>query len=220
MEPLLRNILIKDLDSGIKKTLFNLYKGIAYSINGKLFLYDVWTKKITLKGLNLNENDFTSMASALVIYKHAKADDILEIAKAEITNPDTKKRFEYLIPSLSNDEKVRDDFMNSLFEAGNRAKETWVLRALSNIHHPLRHKSAEKHLRACLNALEDIQLTGDIFFPKNWLNNTVGRYSSKNAFQVVETFLVENPDFSPVLKNKLLQSVDGLYRAQKIKHSN
>ena len=220
MEPLLRNILSKDLDPGIKKTLFNLYKGIAYSINGKLFLYDVWTKKITLKGLHLNENDFTSMASALVIYKHGKADEILEIAKAEITNPDTKKRFEFLLPSLSNDEKVRDEFMNSFFEASNRTKESWVLNALSNMHHPLRQKSAEKHLRACLNALEEIQLTGDIFFPKRWLNNTVGRYSSKNAFHVVETFLLENPDFSPVLKNKLLQSVDGLYRAQKIKHSN
>ncbi|WP_303318813.1 M1 family aminopeptidase [Flavivirga abyssicola] len=220
MEPLLQGMLNKDLDSGIKKTLFNLYKGIAYSINGKLFLYDVWTKKIEIKGLNLNENDYTSIASALAIYNHAKIDEILEVAKTQITNPDTKKRFEYLLPSLSNDEKVRDDFMNSFFEADHRTKESWVLSALGNIHHPLRQKSAEKHLRACLNALEDIQLTGDIFFPKNWLNNTIGRYSSKNAYHVVEAFLVENPDFSPVLKNKLLQSVDILYRAQKIKYSN
>ncbi|GAA3634367.1 M1 family aminopeptidase [Flavivirga jejuensis] len=219
MEPLLRNMLSENLDAGLKKTVFNLYKGIAYSINGKLFLYDVWTKKIKLKGLNLNESDFTSIASLLAIYNHEKTDEILSIANAEITNPDTKKRFEYLLPSLSNDDKVRDAFMTSFFEASNRTKESWVLSALSNIHHPLRQKVAEKHLQTCLEVLEDIQLTGDIFFPKNWLNNTIGSYSSKKAFHVVETFLAENLDFSPVLKNKLLQSADGLYRAQKIKNS-
>ena len=107
--------------------------------------------------------------------------------------------------------------MKSLSKPENREKESWVLSALSYIHHPLRQDSAKKHLRFCLDLVEEIQRTGDIFFPKAWLDVTIGRYSSEDAYQVLQEFLNDNPDFSPVLKNKLLQSTDGLYRAQKIR---
>ena len=89
--------------------------------------------------------------------------------------------------------------------------------ALGNIHHPLRQKSGVKHLKACLEILEEIQLTGDIFFPKGWLSSSVGRYSSKEAYDIVQTFLNENPTYNPILKKKLLQTVDNLFRAQEIK---
>jgi aminopeptidase N len=64
---------------------------------------------------------------------------------------------------------------------------------------------------------EEIQLTGDIFFPKAWLNNSVGLYSSTKALGVLEQFLKDNPKFSPILKRKLLQATDDLHRSQQIK---
>jgi aminopeptidase N len=65
--------------------------------------------------------------------------------------------------------------------------------------------------------VEEIQLTGDIFFPKSWLNATIGNYTSDYALEVLEQFLLENPKFPIVLKNKLLQSADNLYRAKQIR---
>jgi len=121
-----------------------------------------------------------------------------------------------LMPSLSINESERDAFMESLSKPENREKESWVLSALSNIHHPLRQQSAIKHLRLCLDLLEEIQLTGDIFFPKSWLNASIGSYSSPEAYDILQDFLNDNPDFSPILKNKLLQSTDGLYRVQRL----
>ena len=44
-----------------------------------------------------------------------------------------------------------------------------------------------------LDKLEEIQLTGDIFFPKGWLSSSVGRYSSKEAFAIVQGFLNTHP---------------------------
>ena len=41
-------------------------------------------------------------------------------------------------------------------------------------------------------------------------------YNSAYAKEVIETFLNENPDFSPILKNKLLQAADQIFRAQAI----
>ncbi|TDW49887.1 aminopeptidase N [Flavobacterium sp. 270] len=217
----LENILFErlqtNLSSNIKKTLFNLFSSIAYSDSGKEKLYKIWTKETVISGLKLNEDDYTNMAMNLAIFKHKKADEILAKAKTAITNPDKVKRFEFLLPSLSQKESVRNAFMESLKDDKNREKESWVSVGLANIHHPLRQESAQKYIRFSLDLIDEIQRTGDIFFPKDWLNNTIGKYSSKYAFDEVQKFLKENPNFSPILKRKLFQATDGLYRAQNIK---
>jgi aminopeptidase N len=217
LENVLYERLQANLSSNIKKTLFNLFSSIAYSNSAKAKLYSLWSKEKVIQSLKLNEDDYTNMAMNLAIFKHAKADEILNKAKTAITNPDKLKRFEFLLPSLSKDELVRDTFVKSLKDDENREKESWVGVGLANINHPLRQESAQKYIRFSLDLVEEIQRTGDIFFPKDWLNNTIGKYSSKYAFDEVQRFLKENPNFSPILKRKLLQATDGLYRAQNIK---
>jgi aminopeptidase N len=210
----------EDLPSNIKKTLFGLFQNMAYSETAIEKLYQVWNKEILIPGLKLNEDDFTSMAMSLVLFKHPNSDEILVKARSSISNPDKLKRFDFLLPSLSNDEVVRDVFMESLREEKNREKESWVQSALANVNHPLRQESAKKYLKVCLELTEEVQLTGDIFFPKGWLSNSVGRYSSAEALSIVTTFLKENPEFSPILKRKLLQATDDLSRSQIIKKDN
>ncbi|MDR7208337.1 M1 family aminopeptidase [Flavobacterium piscis] len=217
LENVLYERLQTNLPSNIKKTLFNLFSSIAYSDSGKEKLYQIWSKKNVIPGLKLNEDDYTNIAMNLAIFKHEKAEEILEKAKAAITNPDKQKRFEFLLPSLSKDESVRFAFMESLQDDKNREKESWVSVGLANIHHPLRQESAQKYIRFPLDLTEEIQRTGDIFFPKDWLNNTIGKYSSQYAFNEVHRFLKEKPNFSPILKRKLFQTTDLLYKAQNIK---
>lgn len=217
LENILYQRLQANLTVNIKKTLFGLFSSVAYSESAKAKLYQIWNKDVVISGLKLNEDDFTNIAMNLAIFKHEKADEILEKTRTTITNPDKQKRFEFLFPSLSKDETVRSVFMESLKDDKNREKESWVSVGLSNIHHPLRQESAQKYIRFSLDLVDEIQRTGDIFFPKDWLDNTVGRYSSKFAFDEVQRFLKENPNFSGILKRKLLQATDGLYRAQHIK---
>ena len=217
LEAVLYSRLQANLPSNIKKTLFNLFSSIAYSNSAKAKLYSLWSKEKVIQSLKLNEDDYTNMAMNLAIFKHSKADEILNKARTTITNPDKQKRFDFLLPSLSKDEMVRDAFVKSLKDDENREKESWVAVGLANINHPLRQKSAQKYIRFSLDLVEEIQRTGDIFFPKDWLNNTIGKYSSKYAFDEVQRFLKENPNFSPILKRKLLQATDSLYRAQNIK---
>ncbi len=209
--------LPSDLSPNIKKTLFGLFSSVAYSDLGKTSLYKVWSKEISIPNLKLNEDDYTNMAMNLAIFKHPKADEILEKTRTSFTNPDKQKRFEFLLPSLSKDESVRNAFMESLKDDANREKESWVSVGLANIHHPLRQESAQKYIRFSLDLVDEIQRTGDIFFPKDWLDNTVGKYSSKFAFDEIQRFLKENPNFSPILKRKLFMATDLLYRAQNIK---
>lgn len=217
LETVLNERLQANLSANIKKTLFGLFSSIAYSDSAKAKLYQIWNKETVIPGLKLNEDDFTNMAMNLAIFKHEKADEILEKTRTTISNPDKQKRFAFLLPSLSKDESVRNAFMESLKDDSNREKESWVSAGLSNIHHPLRQESAQKYIRFSLDLVDEIQRTGDIFFPKDWLDNTVGRYSSKFAFDEVQRFLKENPNFSPILKRKLFMATDLLYKAQNIK---
>jgi aminopeptidase N len=217
LEGILYERLQTNLSANIKKTLFGLFSSIAYSDSAKAKLYQIWNKEVVIPNLKLNEDDFTNMAMNLAIFKHEKADEILEKTSTTITNPDKKKRFEFLLPSLSKDESVRFAFIESLKDDANREKESWVSVGLSNVNHPLRQESAQKYIRFSLDLVDEIQRTGDIFFPKDWLDSTVGKYSSKYAFDEVQRFLKENPNFSPILKRKLFQATDLLYKAQNIK---
>ncbi len=220
LEKIVLNKLNQDQPADIKKTLFNLYKTIAYSDSGIEHLYGIWTKDIIIPNLILNENDFTSLAKLLALYEHSKTDEILDKAKSELTNPDKIEEFEFILPALSQNENVRSEFFKSFKEAKNREKENWVLSACSYIHHPLRQKFSIKDLELSLELLDEIQKTGDIFFPKNWLDNTIGLYTSKEALDILEKFILSHPDLNPALKNKVLQSTDILYRVQALKKSD
>ena len=210
-------LLEQDLPANMKKTLFRLYESIAISEVGRENVYQIWNQNKKFKKLFLNARDFTSLAMKLSIFKHPKAAEVLKQQQSSISNKDRLARFMWLLPALSADETVRDDFMKSLFLKENREKEAWVQAALSNLHHPLRQHKSIKHLKSILNALEEVQLTGDIFFPKGWLASSIGKYSSKEANAVLKQFFRANPDYNPILLKKVLQTTDNLSRAQNIR---
>ena len=217
IEKEISSLLNENLSSNIKKTLFNLYTSVAYRSIGSEKIYQIWKENKKIKNLYLNENDYSSLAMKLAIYKHPKAKEIIKEQQARITNPDQLERFKWLLASLSSDENVRDRFMISLLQKENREKESWVQAALNNIHHPLRQESSTKYLKSILSTLEEVQLTGDIFFPKGWLASSIGNYSSDEANLILEEFLAENSNYNPILLKKLQQTTDDLIRAQRIK---
>ncbi|MAD97934.1 MAG: peptidase M1 [Flavobacteriaceae bacterium] len=210
-------LLNSNISANLKRTVFGLYQNVAISEKGQTNLFGIWNKDIQIKDLFLNTNNYSSLALRLALYEHPKADEVLLAQKERIQNSDRLARFNWLLPSVSKDEKTRDEFMISLFEPKNREKESWVQSALSNLHHPLRQKSGVRHLKKVLEELEEVQLTGDIFFPKGWLASSIGNYSSKEAYDILQQFLAENPDLKPSLRLKLLQTTDDLERAQTIK---
>ncbi|MGK0454193.1 MAG: aminopeptidase N [Paraglaciecola sp.] len=216
-EQSLQEVLYSDSQSNIKKIVYQLLSKVGYNKRSLKTLYGLWNKDFQIKNLFLNENDFTSLAMKLAIFKHPKAAQILEVQQTRISNKDRLERFNWLLASVSEDASVRDAFMTSLLQKENREKESWVQTALHNIHHPLRQKSSTKHLESILSKLEEVQLTGDIFFPKRWLASSIGNYSSKEASEILTNFLNDNSGYNPILLKKLLQTTDDLTRAQKIK---
>ncbi|TPE46320.1 M1 family metallopeptidase [Pontibacter mangrovi] len=199
----------------VKKLLFKTYQSIALTKEAQEKLYQVWQKQTPPAGVKLNEDDYTSLALALAVRDYPEQ-NILQQQLSRIQNPDRKKRLEFMMPALSEDVQVRDAFFASLQKAENREKEAWVASALAYLHHPLRAETSEKYLPQSLELLAEIQRTGDIFFPFNWLRATFGSYQSPEAAEVVKHFLQDNPDYNPKLKAKILQASDDLFRAEKL----
>jgi len=216
IEQELWQILQQDLPANLKKTIFTLYSGIAFNQSGRERLSQVWKKEIEILNLKLNPDNYTSLAMNLALFGHQDADLILTEERRRISNSDKLARFDFLVPALSQDTTVRDSVFVSFRDAKNREKEAWVLSACGYIHHPLRQKDSQKHVLLALELVEEIQRTGDIFFPKGWLNNTIGLYTSSESNQIVKYFLAERPNYNPVLRNKILQASDNLKRAQGI----
>lgn len=206
-----------DAPKNSKKVLFNTYRSIANSKKGLTNLYRIWAKEDTIKDLMLNEDDYTRLAQALALFDHPDSQVILATAKSEITNPDKMERFEFLTPALSGDPQVRNVFFESFKDPKNREKESWVQSACYFMHHPVRQEYAIQNVGLSLELLEEIQRTGDIFFPLGWLNATIGQFSSPEAYQLVEDYLQTHPNLDANLKNKLLQATDHLYRKQGMK---
>jgi len=143
----------------------------------------------------------------------AEADAIVDAQQARISNPDRLDRFRFLRPALSQDPDRRADFFLSFAVLENRRQESWVLDATRLIHHPLRAETARPLIRPALTLLEEIQQTGDIFFPLRWLDATLDGHSSAQAAAIVQQYLDERTDMQPKLRAKLLQAADSLLRA-------
>ncbi len=199
-----------------KKLLFRAFINIGGAGAALDSLYRVWKSKQPPPGVTLTEDDYTGLATTLAIWNYPGYPEILTEQLGRIQNKDRRDRLQYLLPSLSNEQAVRDSFFMTLSSAAARRKEAWVLAALANLHHPARGGASEKYLPASLDWLADIQRTGDVFFPQNWLQASLGPYQTTTVAEVVRRFLMDHPDYNPKLRAKILQSADNLFRAEKL----
>jgi aminopeptidase N len=124
----------------------------------------------------------------------------------------------FVAPALSSDQIERDTFFASLADVANRRHEPWVLDGLRALHHPLRAAASEKYIQPSLVMLQEIQQTGDIFFPKRWMDATLSGHSSTLAAQDVRTFVERLPAGYPDrLRRIVLSAADPLFRSARTK---
>lgn len=215
LENIVWNALQKQAAVNNKKNLFDCYQGIFRSRKAYDNLYTIWKSQTAPQGITLNDEDFTNLALALSL-RNNNNNDLLQEQLTRIKNPDRINRFKIIMKVASSDKKIRDEFFNSLAERQNRSNESAVGSALVYLHHPLRQHTSINYLPQTLELLKEIQKTGDIFFPDNWLRSTFSSYQNPKALTVVNRFIQQNPDYNSILKNKILQATENLRRVQKL----
>jgi len=200
----------------VKSAVFQILLSVFISPEAQDSFYQIWENKGKFYGLKPSDTDYSTIALALSLRGYPNADSILQEQLSRIDDCDRKEKMEFIMPSVSTDEKVRDTFFESLQKPENRQQEIWVRSGLYYLNHPLRAEYSVKYLPKTLEMLEEIQQTGDIFFPKNWLAYSIGRYNTAEAAKIVTQFLNEHPDYNENLKAKILQLSDYLFRAEKM----
>ena len=199
-----------------KKLLFKTYQTIHLTPAAQTRLYHIWEREKAPTGVKLTEDDYTALAQALALREYTGNRQMLTQQLARIKNPDRQQRLQFLMPALAPEVSVRDAFFASLRQEQNREKEAWVATALAYLHHPLRQQTSEKYLATSLNLLEEIQKTGDIFFPYAWLQATLGAYQTPAAANIVRMFLQQHPHYNLQLRAKIEQAADDLFRAEQL----
>jgi aminopeptidase N len=197
-----------------KSAWFGALRHLALTAPTLTWLTDVWEQTASIPGLPLAEDDYAALALDLAVREVPGWSAILDRQLARIENPDRKGRFQFIMPALSADADVRGRWFHSLQDVANRRREPWVLDGLRYLHHPLRAGQSARHVREGLDMLWDIQRTGDIFFPKRWMDATLAGHASEAVASDVRQFLATLPPGYPArLRNIVLQSADDLFRA-------
>jgi len=203
-------------DPAVQRTWFSLYRNIAITEDGIRNLGKTWESTLLPGGLKLSEDELCTLTLTMVLKGYGNAEKIITGQRGRITGNDRLLRFDFVVPSVSSDQTVRDAFFSSLGDPVNREHEPWVIEALGYLHHPMVAKRSEKYILPSLEMLEEIKSTGDIFFPGNWVTTTLAGHHTAEARATVEDFLDKHPDYPADLKLKILQAADHLFRQQAI----
>lgn len=193
------NHAIPSCKQKLKRALFTLATDTTVIAD----LYRLWNEQ---KDESLNEDDYMSLSYQLAIRKQDEWESIINKERQRISNLDRRREFDYISRGCTPDEAEQNRLFYSLLLKENRSIEPWVERLLALLNSPLREQFANKYIIPGLNILEEIQRTGDIFFPKGWVTALLAGHQSDEARELVKTFLLSHPNYPLPLKNKLLQA--------------
>jgi aminopeptidase N len=167
-------------------------------------LYTIWEQ---VSGIQLDEQDYMTLSYELAIRLPELRDYICTTQLSRITNRDRRAQYEYISRATVADTAERDALFEWLLnEPQNRRPEPWAASMLGYLCHHTRQQESLPYIYKGLEALTEIQRTGDIFFPRNWVGALLGGHYSEEAEAEVKRFFEDNPDYSPLLRNKILQA--------------
>ena len=216
VERVLRDGLNRAPKQSLKSAYFSTLRDVALTPATVSWLTAVWREQTRVPGLTLAEPDYVVLSEELAIRAGSGWRTIVDQQLGRTMNPDRRDRLEFVMPALSNDPAERDHFFALLGDVANRRHEPWVLEAVHYLHHPLRADRSLRYIEPSLEWLETIQRTGDIFFPKRWMDATLGGDRSAAAAQVVRAFVDRLPPGYPDrLRRIILSSADDLFRASR-----
>jgi aminopeptidase N len=213
LEGVLRAGLDRATTTSEKAAWFNAYRDVVLTPGGVAWLTRLWRHDETIRGLPLSETDDIRTAEELAVRDAPGWAGILQQQLERTKNPDRQARFRFVMPALSADPAVRAQAFERLRDVANRRREPWVTESLTYLNHPLRSPGSRRYVRPALEMLREIQRTGDIFFPTNWIQATLGGHRSGVVAAQVRAFLAEQKDYPQRLRWIVLTAADPLFRA-------
>jgi aminopeptidase N len=170
--------------------------------------------EVTLAGLQLGVRDRFATAAALVAVGEATAEHRLAQLQAGQSGDDVTK-YAYVARAAAPVAEVKASYFAGYLNA-DEPPEQWIEESLGSFHWPGQAALTLPSLERALGQVDWVKQHRKIFFMPAWIDQFVNGHSSPEALAIVERFL-ERQDLSIDIRRKVLQSVDELRRAVRIR---
>jgi aminopeptidase N len=166
-------------------------------------------------GLQLRTKDKFDIVTRLAVLGDPDAPKLLATLEKTETGDDAK-RYAYAahaaFATAENRAKYWNDFVNN-----KEISESWIeaaIPAFNSIRYP---ELSQPYLERALAELPNLKRTRKIFFINNWLAAWIGGQRDEKALAIVNKFLADNPNLDNDLRLKVLENVDLIERAVRIR---
>ncbi len=206
-EERLKELISESLSESCRRAAFSALLNAPHSGSVTEMFLHAFLEPKSFNYFQLTNADLTQLCQQLAVRKERIAPWLVTIQRARLSHPDLIAQFDYIAPALASTPEARQECFQSLLKVENREVEPWTLTVLRLLNHPLRQQEALSYIRPALGIIEEIQITGDIFFPTNWCSALLGGHHSKEAKNEVRLYLEEHSKtLNPLLVQKILQA--------------
>ncbi len=215
----LENMLIERMQNaptlGQRITYYRAFLNNVSTERSRQVLSEILNLKFQIPNFKLKTKDRFDIVTRLAILGDAEAPKLLaDLEKTETS--DDAKRYAYAahaaFATKENREKFWIDFINN-----KEISENWIEAAIGPFN-SIRHSDLSlPFLQRALAELPNLKRTRKIFFVNGWLSAFIGGQRSEQALAIVNKFLADNPGLDRDLRLKILENVDLIERAVKIR---
>jgi aminopeptidase N len=163
----------------------------------------------------LSTKDKFDLVTRLLILGYKNAPEFL----AELENKENTgdaKRYAYAAKAAVATAENKAKFWND-FVGNKEISESWIESAFVPFNSPRHAELTLPYLERALAELPNLKRNRKIFFVNGWLASFIGGQKDEKALQIVNKFLADNPNLDKDLRLKILENVDVIERAVKIR---
>ena len=164
---------------------------------------------------SIRTKDKFDIVTRLIILGDPEAPKLLANLEKTETGDDAK-RYAYAaraaFATAENKSKYWNDFVNN-----KDISESWIESAIGPFNSLKQSDLTLPYLERALAQLPDLKRNRKIFFVNNWLAAFISGQRSPEALAVVNKFLADNPNLDNDLRLKILENVDLIDRAVRIR---
>jgi aminopeptidase N len=218
---------------GQRVTYYRAFLNIVSTQNGRNVLKEIFTAETQRRGgksesptitaaskkeipIPLKTKDKFDIVTRLAILNDPDARKLLaELEKTETS--DDAKRYAYAAHAAFPTKENREMFWND-FVGNKEISESWIEAATVSFNSPRHAELTLPYLDRALAELPNLKRNRKIFFVNGWLGAFIGGQKSQAALDIVNKFLADHPNLDRDLRLKVLENVDIIERAVKIRN--
>ena len=166
-------------------------------------------------GMSLRTKDRFDIVTRLAVLGDPDTAKLLaELEKTETS--DDAKRYAYAAHAAFGTAQNKAKFWND-FLTNKDISESWIESAIVPFNSISHADLTQPYLQRSLAELPNLKRTRKIFFINNWLAAFIGGQRDEKALAIVNKFLADKPNLDNDLRLKVLENVDLIERAVRIR---